>query len=219
MEKELIFTEFIEHICKRPAMYCLGSTFNEISAYINGYSHAKKAPISGADFNQFVCLKNSFPTNYAWYYVIKTCSKNDTEAIALMKDTILEFCDITSRMSIEQVMNYAIKNANTQKEGEPEKIFRKFDRALLSGNKAVIESLVLDIEKADVLWQGKYPNEVAEQLEELSNKQPIKRIYESENGKSIKILASGWPFPIEMIQKNGTWKINAGKIIKLRTHT
>lgn len=199
-------------------MYCLESTFNEVSAYINGYSSAKETPIRGTDFNRFVCLKNSFPPNYVWMSVIKTCTKNDNEAIALMKSTILEFCDLKTRMSKDELMQYAINNANIQQEGEPEKIFRKFDSALLNGDKEVIKSLILDTEKADLLWNGAYPKDIAKQLDNLSNKQPIKKIYESEDGKSIKIIAAGWPFPIEMTQKNSEWKINVEEIIKLRTN-
>ncbi|WP_405569031.1 hypothetical protein [Winogradskyella sp. Asnod2-B02-A] len=216
MEKEPTFTEFIEHICKRPLMYCLESTFNEISAFINGYSFAKKTPISGTDFHRFVCLKNSFPTNYIWTYVIKACAKNDEEAISLMKNTILEFCELKNRMNEDEIMQFAIDNAKT-KEGEPEKVFREFDNALLKGDKKVIQSLIVDNEKADLLWIGKYPKSVAEQLSDLSDGQSIKRIYESENGQNIKILTSGWPFPIEMILENGEWKVNADKIIELRT--
>lgn len=197
-------------------MYCLGNSFNEVSAFINGYTSAKKTPISGTDFHRFVCLKNSFPTNYVWTYVIKTCSKNDEEAISTMEKTILEFCELKNRMSEDELMQFAIDNAKTN-EGEPEKIFREFDNALLNGDKEVIQSLILDNEKAELLWIGKYPKSVAEQLSELSDGQSIKRIYESENGQNIKILTSGWPFPIEMIMENGEWKINADRIIELRT--
>ena len=216
MEKESTFTEFIEHICKRPLMYCLGGSFNEVSAFINGYSSAKKTPISGTDFHQFVCLKNSFPSNYVWTYVIKTCAKNDEEAITIMKDTILEFCELKNRMNKDEIMQLATDNAK-MKEGEPEKIFRKFDNALLRGDKEVIQSLIVDNEKVDLLWIGKYPESVAEQLSNLSDNQPIKRIKESEDGNSVEIIASGWPFSIELILKNDEWKVNADKIIELRT--
>lgn len=216
MEKEQTFTEFIEHICKRPLMYCLGDTFNEIFAFINGYSTAKETPISGTDFHRFVCLKNSFPTNYIWSYVIKSCAKNDEDAVSNMRSTILEFCELKKRMTEDELMQFAINNAET-KEGEPEKIFRKFDNALLKGDKKVIQSLIIDNEKADLLWIKKYPKSVAKKLSDLSDGQSIKRIYESENGQTIKILASGWPFPIEMILENGEWKVNTDKIIELRT--
>ncbi len=197
-------------------MYCLGKSFNEVSAFINGYTSAKQTPISGTDFHRFVCLKNSFPTNYVWTYVIKSCTKNDEEAISIMEKTILEFCELKNQMNEDELMKFAIDKAKTN-EGEPEKIFREFDKALLNGDKEVIQSLILDNEKAELLWIGKYPKSVAEQLSELSDGQSIKRIYESENRQNIKILTSGWPFPIEMVLKNGEWKINADKIIELRT--
>ncbi|WP_162623316.1 hypothetical protein [Confluentibacter sediminis] len=191
-------------------------TFNEVSSFIQGYCSAKKTPISGTEFNRFVCLKNSFPTNYIWTYVIKNCMKNDEDGISNIKETILEFLELSNRMNVEELFQFAIDNANTS-EGEPEKVFRKFENALLLGNKKIIQSLILDNDNADLLWKGKYPDSVAEQLNEISENQPIKRIKESENGKSVEIIATGFPFTIELILKNNEWKVNADKIIKLRT--
>ncbi|WP_452231292.1 hypothetical protein [Lacinutrix sp. MEBiC02595] len=216
MEKERTFSEFIEHLCYRPKMYCLEGSFNEVSAYIQGYCFAKETPISGTKFNRFVCLKNSLPTNYIWTYVIKTCSKNDKDGISNIKETILEFIELSNRMNEEELLQFAVDNANT-KEGEPEKVFRKFENALLVGNKKIIQSLILDNDKADLLWKGKYPSSVTEKLNKLSENQPIKRIKESENGKSVELVSSGFPFTIELILKNNEWKVNADKIIKLRT--
>ncbi|WP_179018815.1 hypothetical protein [Winogradskyella forsetii] len=214
--KEQTFSEFIEHICKRPLMYCLGGTFDEISAFINGYSYAKNTPIRGTDFHRFVCLKNSFPTNYVWTYVIKTCAKNDIEAISTMKSSILEFIELRNHLNTDELMKFAINSANT-KEGKPEKVFREFENALLKGNKEIIQSLILKNNKADILWNGKYPDSVIEKLNEISENQPIKRIKESEDGESIEIIASGFPFSIELVLKNNEWKVNSEKIINLRT--
>ena len=46
--------------------------------------------------------------------------------------------------------------------------------------------------------------------------QPIKKIYESEDKRLIKIISSGWPFPIEMNYLDGKWKVDASNIIELR---
>ena len=215
MDKNPAFLEFIEHICTRPSMYTIGGTFDETAAYIMGYSSGNSTPINDRTFDQFVCLKNSFPTNYVWAYVIKTCAKNEEEAISVMKNTILEFCELKNRMSEDEIMKFALNNSDV-KEGEPEKVFREFDNALLTGNKIIIQSLIIDNDKAEILWNGKYPDSVAEKLSVLSNNQPIKRIKESADGKLVEIIASGWPFPIELLLKNDKWKVNAKKIIELR---
>ncbi|AGC77155.1 hypothetical protein DDD_2028 [Nonlabens dokdonensis DSW-6] len=91
-------------------MYCLGETFNEVSAFINGYSYAKETPISGTDFHRFVCLKNSYPTNYHWAHVIKARSKNDKEALEIMECTILKFCELKLLMNEEELIRYATDN-------------------------------------------------------------------------------------------------------------
>lgn len=215
MEKEQTFSEFIEHICTRPLMYCLGGGFNEVSAYINGYSHATNSPIEGSDFHKFVCLKNSFPTNYVWMYVIKTIARDDKEAILIMKNTILEFIELKKQLSVEELLQYAHDKAKIE-EGEAEKVFRLFDRALLTGDRKVIQSLILENDNAYVLWSGKYPDSISEKLSELSQKDPIKIIKRAEKENLIEVIASGWPFPIEMILRNGEWKVNAEKIIELR---
>ncbi|MCB0851960.1 MAG: hypothetical protein KDD63_07065, partial [Bacteroidetes bacterium] len=97
-----------------------------------------------------------------------------------------------------------------------EKIFRIFDKALLTGDRKVIESLIIENKDAEVLWAKAYPKIVALKLNEISEAQPIKSIPVSEDGKTVKIITQGWPFPILMNFINGEWKVNAEKIIELR---
>ncbi len=196
-------------------MYTLGGTYNETAAYISGLSAGTDAPINDRNFDRFVCLKNAFPTNYVWTHVIKECSKDDDEAIALMMITILEFIELKKTMTEEEIMRFAFEKSKSD-EGEVEKLFRKFDRALLIGDKAIIESLILANENAEILWAGEYPQDVAVKLEEISSNQPLKKIPVSEDGTKIKIIASGWPFPIGMYFLNGEWRIDADNIIALR---
>jgi len=101
-------------------------------------------------------------------------------------------------------------------EGAAEKTFRKFDTALLNGEKKIIQNLILYHKDAKILWSGSYPKSAASKLNEISSNQPIKSIPILEDGKIVKIIAQGWPFAIEMNSKNGKWKINADKIIELR---
>ncbi len=215
MNKEPSFIEFIGHICKRPSMYTLGGTYNETVAFVQGYSSGIKTPISDKTFDRFVCLKNSFPTNYVWSYVIKECSKDDNEAISLMENTILEFISLKKTMTEEELLQVAIEN-NKSEEGEAEKVFREFDRALFQGNKEIIKSLIIENNEAKVLWSGSYPKDVGIKLNEISSNQPIKNIPLSEDGSKVKIIAQGWSFAIEMQLINGNWKINADNIIELR---
>ncbi|MCC7454566.1 MAG: hypothetical protein IT222_10400 [Crocinitomix sp.] len=196
-------------------MYTLGGTYNETAAYITGFAAGTQSPIDDRTFDRFVCLKNSFPTNYVWTYVIKECTKNDNEAIILMMNTILEFIELKNTMTEEELIHFAFEKSKTE-EGEVEIAFRKFDSALLKGDKGIIESLILENENAEILWKGEYPKDVALKLDEISSSQPIKKIPVSDDGNKVKIIASGWPFPIEMIFINGNWLINADNIIALR---
>lgn len=215
MQTKPSFIDFIKHICTRPRMYTLGGTYNETAAYITGFSAGTDSPINDRTFDRFVCLKNSFPTNYVWTYVIRECTKDDNEAITLMMNTILEFIELKNTMTEEELMRFAIEKSKSE-EGEVERLFRKFDSALLKGDRAIIESLILENKNAEILWAGEYPKDVAMKLSEISSNQPLKRIPVSEDGNKVKIIASGWPFPIEMNFINGEWRIDADNIIALR---
>ena len=216
MEKERTFLEFIEQICERPSMYCGKSSFESISAYINGYISAKKTPISGIDFDQFVCLKNSIPAGVLWSVVIENCTTNDKQAIATTKSTIIEFINLKNKLSKNELMQYAIDFANIN-EAEPEKTLRKFDNAFSKKDIETLEHLIIDKQKTEDLLKGEYPDTFfIERLtrSDLYNKS-IKRIYESENGRKIEFLISGWSFPVEIVFKKSKWKINASRIIEL----
>ena len=196
-------------------MYTISGTYNEVAALIVGYNLDRETPITSNEFRQFVCLKNGFPTNYSWESVIKECTKDDAEAIALMEKTIVEFVELGNRMTNDELLHFALECSETD-EGEPEKLFRLFDQSLLTGDREIIESIIMDNADASILWQGAYPVDAAQRLNELVSSQSIKSIPLSEDGKSLKLIVAGWPFPIKMKEINGQWKINADQIIELR---
>lgn len=212
------FIKFINAICNRPRMFVRTGVYNEIAAFILGYTYDRETPISNRTFERYVCLKNFFPTNYSWTYAIEASSINDEEAIKTLKETILEFIEFRTNMTDDELEEYAISCANElfRQEGEAEKVFRIFDSAILDGNKDVIEPIIKDNPDAKILWSGAYPSDVSRLLQELSSNQPIRRISESDGGKTIKLLTSGWPFPIEMRNIDGNWIVNADQIIQIR---
>lgn len=196
-------------------MYTLGGTYNEVAAFIVGFSEGSNAPINNRIFERFVCLKNSFPTNHVWIYVIKECTKDDNEAISSMKNTILEFIELKDRMTEDELMLFAIENSKSE-ESEAERTFRKFNLALLTGDREVIQSLIIESKGAEVLWSGSYPEDVIAKLNEISSGSSVKQVPISDDGDKVKIISQDWPFPIEMCLINGQWKIKAEKLIALQ---
>jgi hypothetical protein len=196
-------------------MYTLHGSFNEIAAFITGYTTGRETPIGNKVFYRFVCLKYAFPTNYVWTYVIKSSAKNDLEAISLMEQTILEFVELRKTMTDDELINFALENSNYE-EGEVEETFRKFDQALLFGDKELIQSLIIQHKEAYILWSGSYPTDVAKILGEMTIDQPIKKINNTENSNTVEIIAPGWPFPIEMHLIDNKWKVNVERIIEFR---
>ncbi|HEY9047222.1 MAG TPA: hypothetical protein VIN08_15055 [Ohtaekwangia sp.] len=212
--KEFPFLELIGHICKKPAMYTGGSV-KETLAFIDGYRFGNNVPISVDIFDRFVCARNSFPGNYTWGSVIISCAKDDNDAFRLIEENISEFIRLREEISDDdELIQYVV--GQLAEEGEAEKIFRQFDKALLSGDELLLRSLIEEHHDAHLLWQAAYPEGIAVQLQEISDVQPIRSIPVSEDGKKVKIIAPGWPFPIEMNFKNGKWKVDANPIIQFR---
>jgi len=191
-----------------------GGSVKETLAFIDGYRFGNDTPISGRVFDRYVCVRNSCPSNYVWAYVINTCSQDESDAMRMIEDTITEFIQLKERMSEDELIQYA--SEQLVEESDAEKIFRQFDAALLTGNELTIRQLIADHRDAEILWKGAYPEDVAIQLNEISSGQRVKSIPLSADGKKVKIIAAGWPFPIEMNFTNGEWRINAEKIIALR---
>ena len=215
MEEEL-FTEFIQKICKRPSMYIGSGSATETIAFICGYSYGKNTPISDRVFDRYVCIKNSFPTNYVWSYVMLSISNDDAEALRKTEEIILEFVKLRRLLSDDELIQYALDHTIEKNEGEAEKIFRQFDAALLEGLESKIKPLIEEHSEAHILWNGSYPKDVAEQLNAIFNEQSIKCIPDSNDSNKVQIITSGWPFPIEMNFGNGSWKVDAKDIIKFR---
>jgi hypothetical protein len=213
MEETPSFIEFINHICKRPSMYTGGSV-KETLAFIDGYRSGNSTPISGRTFDRFVCVRNSFPSNYVWSYVIQSCAKDDDEAFQFIEETITEFVQLKAKSSDEEIMDFAA--GQCKEEGDAEKVFRKFASALLMGEEELVSPLIESHVDAGVLWQGAYPPDVALKLDEISSQQPVKCIPISSDGSKVNIIAQGWLFPIRMNFVNGKWRINAEKIIASR---
>jgi len=219
MKDNQSFINFFKNVCTRPGMWTPTGSFNEVLCLIDGYTMgSQKTALSGDsgwNYHYYVCNKYGFPSKYATSYVIKTLTQNDEEAIKLYMQTTLEFIEFKKTMSDEEIIEYAKINF-TSEEGDAEKVFRQFDNALLEGDKEIIDSLIEDNENKEILWKRAYPKDVANLLGQISNAQPIKRIYESEDKTKVKILTGEFPFPFEMNFKNGKWIINAKPLIELR---
>ncbi|WNJ17895.1 hypothetical protein [Pontibacter sp. G13] len=183
-------------------------------AFIDGYRFGNASPISGRLFDRFVCIRHSFPSNYSWSYVIQSCSKDDSEAFKMIEDTITEFVQLKEKLSDDEIMEFVA--SQMEEEGEAEKAFREFERALLVGTEELIKPLVEDHKDASILWKGAYSSEISTKLESVSSSHPVKCIPILEEPNKVNIIAQGWPFPIEMNFANGRWMINAEKIIEFR---
>lgn len=223
-DSESDFKAFVASICKRLTMYTLSGSFKEVAACISGYEHATSHKLFGAPntltFSGFVCRKLSFPRNYFWTAVIQSATKSDEEAIAKTASLITEFLDLKTAYSNDEIIAFALRTAEKPTNGEPEKIYRLLSQAILRGDQKVIEPLIQAHERAAVLWRGAYSSGVVEQLEATSNEQPIRRIYESEDGGKVRLLTAGLPFQMEVDLINGEWKVNAEPIIDLwMSHT
>jgi len=145
---DMPFSEQIRRICKRPGMYTRGSVIETI-AFIDGYRFGNITPISGRIFDRFVCARNAFPSYYAWGHVITTCAADEKNGHRLIEENILEFLALRENISDDQIIEYAA--SQIREEGEAEKAFRAFDRALQLGDESAIRPLILPNENVHIL--------------------------------------------------------------------
>jgi hypothetical protein len=98
----------------------------------------------------------------------------------------------------------------------PEAVYRQFMLALVPGKQAEISALILDHPEAEILWVGQpYPTSVAAALAEQYRTMQITRDPSSTDDRVV-LNSSAVPAPMTVVQADGTWKLDAGPLIKLR---
>ncbi len=211
------FDELIESICRRRGMYVCGGSFFEVCAYIAGYAHASPDCPLGGDgwtaFNEFVCATFGFPGNYTWPYAIKQCCSDDDRASERLRELLTEFAQRTKTEPHKEIVEGALSRTRDQEEGEPEKTWRKFSRAVLGGKRMEIEPLIQEHPDADVLWAGAYPDDVATMLDSIAESYPATRISGSEAEGSVTVITPDFgPVGLKLIGKR--WRVDATKVIE-----
>ena len=100
----------------------------------------------------------------------------------------------------------------------PEGVYRQFMLAILSPSQDEIRSLIIENPEADVLWQGKYPENVAAALRDQYRSMEIKRATSGEpiDPDKVNLESSAVPIQLNAVKIDGKWKIDAGPLISLR---
>jgi 2-oxo-4-hydroxy-4-carboxy--5-ureidoimidazoline (OHCU) decarboxylase len=211
------FTDLVEHICTRRDMYVCGGSFYEVCAYISGYAEAATdCPLHGDDckaFSEFVSATARFPSKYAWPYVLKLSSRDDEEAVARLRDLLVEFAERTKTESLDQIVQEAVSRAWNEKEGEPERVWRKFTRAFHRRDRFEIESLIQYHPEAAVLWSGNRPDDdVALSLDAIADSYLVSQISGSEEDGEVTIITPDFG-PVNLRRSDDNWKIDISAII------
>lgn len=197
-------------------MYVIGGSFYEVCAYLYGYAHASPdSPLSGDGlglFNDLVCAVCKFPNNYGWPYVLKECSRDDDEATERLRSLLVEYVERTKTESASEIVRDMMARTCSQEEGEPEKTWRRFSRALYRGRREEIEPLILRHPDAEILWEGAYPDDVVPLLDEIAEAYCVSQVSGSEEDGNVMIITPDFgPMPVQRVE--GTWRIDATKII------
>ncbi len=211
------FPDFVEHICRRRQMYVCGGSFYEVCAYVSGYAHASPdCPLNDEGwtaFNEFVCAAFRFPRKYAWPYVIHECCPDDDEATERLQVLLLEFAQRSQKESHEDIVQDMVSRMSCEEEGEPEKAWRRFSRAILRGKRDEIEPLILEHPDAEVLWSSAYPEEVQPLLGEIADSYTISQVSGSEESGKVMVITPDFG-PVRMELVSGSWRIDATKVIE-----
>ena len=214
------FIELVNHLCTRSGMYVSGDEqFYGVCAYLDGYANgAPDSPISGERyraFNNLVCATFRFPDKYVWSYVIRTCSRDDKEALHKLQKLLTEFAVRTRTEPAETLIAEAHARVDEYHEGEPEQAWRQFSSALLRGRREEIEPLILPHPDTAILWQGAYPADVAASLEELADTYPVTRISGTEADGHVIIMTADFG-PVHVKRVAESWRVDASEIIRIR---
>jgi hypothetical protein len=211
------FTDLVESICRRRSMYVCGGSFYEVCAYVSGYAHASSdCPLSGDGwraFNEFVCAAFRFPNNYMWSYVIKTSCPDEEQASERLRKLLTEFAERTKTQSHAEIVADMISRTQDREEGEPEKTWREFFRAVLGGNRTEIEPLIQEHPDAAVLWAGAYPDDAAYMLNQIAKSYPVTRISGLDADGSVTVITPDFgPVNVKLI--GDRWRVDATKVIE-----
>ena len=214
------FIELVDHLCTQSGMYVGGhEPFYGVCAYLDGYAFgAPDSPISGERyraFNDLVCATFRFPDKYVWSYVIRTCSRDDQEALKKLKDLLTEYAVRTRTEPAETLIAEARARLVEYHEGEPEGAWRQFSSALLRGQREEIEPLILPHPDAAILWQGAYQEDVAASLEELADTYPVARVSGTEGDGHVIVMTADFG-PVQIKREGETWRVDASEIIRIR---
>lgn len=216
MDSTETFLKLVESICRHRGMYVCGHSFYEVCAYFTGYAHASPdSPLSGDGweaFGRFICAAFRFPSNYAWPYVVRQCSRDDDEAIEQLRTLLTEFATRARTEAHADIVQDMISRASEQEEGEPERTWRRLAHALLTGRRDEIEPLIQAHPEAEILWSGAYPDNVALALDELAESQPVTRIPGSEQEGVATIITPDFG-PVSLKLVDGSWRVDASKVI------
>lgn len=213
------FLKTVDDVCRRPGMYVGKNSLSDVCIFFVGYAHGDPdSPISGKGahaFNQFICAKYRFPDNYYWSYVLKECSRDDSEGIKQLGIHLTEFAKRTLTESYDEIVQNVINQAGKQEEGEPEKTWRKFSRALLRGQKDIIVSLIQGHPDAEVLWSGGgYPSDVVVLMEQIQDESPVSCIPGCGDEDNVLIITPDIG-TVWIKRINGSWRVDATKIISI----
>jgi len=214
------FIELVDSLCTYSGMYVNGDEhFYGFCACLDGYAYgAPDSPISGERyraFNDLVCATFRFPDKYVWPYVIRTCSRDDKEALKKLKDLLTEYAVRTRTEPAETLIAEARARVVEYHEGEPEQAWRQFSSALLRGQHEDPEPLILPHPDSAILWQGAYQSDVAELLEELADSYPVTRISGDEAYGHVIIMSADFG-PVHIKRDGETWRVDASEIIRIR---
>ncbi len=92
----MTFCEVIEALCRNPSQYTMGGTFEEIVAWIEGYTinartHPNDARFQLYKFNDWLAFKQHYSNHIVAYTYLRETYPNDSDALAEFARLFREF--------------------------------------------------------------------------------------------------------------------------------
>jgi hypothetical protein len=98
--------------------------------------------------------------------------------------------------------------------GSPEAAYRQFMMAYVEANEARIKPLIVERAGAEVLWQPRYPPDVAKDVAASYQSMDIVRVAGTEKRVTLKSMAV--PSSVDVLFDGQAWRVDPAPIIAVR---
>lgn len=145
------------------------------------------------------------PSDEQWLYFFST---------SIEKNPSLDLLFLPPRLRTRRWVDLRLKHDD---EVTPEEVYRRFLRAILTGDRSQVLPLIVVHENPACLWEDPYPQEVAAALAATYADVQIDRTLTE--AESVVLRSGACPVPLRLVRDGVQWRVDPDPLIRIRTQT